>query len=57
MSFIKCENLKLGYDRTVITEEIGFEVNKGDYLCIVGENGVGKSTLTKNTGNKRNYVL
>lgn len=47
MSFIKCENLKLGYDRTVITEEIGFEVNKGDYLCIVGENGVGKSTLTK----------
>ena len=41
MSFIKCENLKLGYDRTVITEEIGFEVNKGDYLCIVGENGVG----------------
>lgn len=47
MSYIKCEDLTLGYDGVPVTEHISFEVNKGDYLCIVGENGVGKSTLVK----------
>ena len=27
--------------------DIHFSVEKGDYLCIVGENGAGKSTLLK----------
>ena len=27
--------------------DIDFDINKGDYLCIVGENGTGKSTLMK----------
>ncbi|UKI49014.1 MAG: ATP-binding cassette domain-containing protein [Clostridium sp.] len=26
---------------------MSFEVNEGDYLCIVGDNGSGKSTLLK----------
>ncbi len=39
MALITVENLCLGYDRTVVAEGISFEVNKGDYLCIVGENG------------------
>lgn len=47
MAYIKCENLTLGYDGVSVTENISFEVVKGDYLCIVGENGVGKSTLVK----------
>jgi zinc transport system ATP-binding protein len=47
MSYIKCENLKLGYEGTAVAENINFEVNSGDYLCIVGENGAGKSTLMK----------
>lgn len=47
MSYIRCENLILGYDGTSVAENINFEVNKGDYLCIVGENGAGKSTLMK----------
>ncbi|MFV0364112.1 MAG: metal ABC transporter ATP-binding protein [Suipraeoptans sp.] len=45
MPLIRCENLKLGYEGRVIAEDINFELNKGDYLCIVGENGSGKSTL------------
>lgn len=47
MSYIKCENLILGYEDGIVAENINFEVNKGDYLCIVGENGAGKSTLMK----------
>ena len=47
MSYIKCENLVLGYEGLSVAENIGFTVDKGDYLCILGENGVGKSTLMK----------
>ena len=47
MSLIEAKNLKLGYDRQAILENLSFSVNAGDYLCIVGENGSGKSTLMK----------
>jgi len=47
MPQIKCNNVSLGYDGRVIISDLNFEVNKGDYLCIVGENGSGKSTLMK----------
>lgn len=44
---LKCENLTLGYGSAVVAENISFEVNAGDYVCVVGENGAGKSTLIK----------
>ena len=47
MSQLICENVTLGYEGKVVTENLNFTVNKGDYLCIVGENGSGKSTLIK----------
>lgn len=47
MAQLKCENLSLGYDGTEILSGLSFEVNRGDYLCIVGENGSGKTTLMK----------
>ena len=47
MAQLLCTDLALGYDNKVIVEGLNFEVNKGDYLCIVGENGSGKSTLMK----------
>ena len=47
MAQLICENLTLGYNSKVILENLNFSVNKGDYLCIVGENGSGKSTLMK----------
>lgn len=47
MALIKAQDLSLGYEGNVVTEGINFEINKGDYLCIVGENGAGKSTLIK----------
>ncbi len=47
MAQIKCNNIALGYEGRVVADEISFSVEKGDYLCIVGENGAGKSTLIK----------
>ena len=47
MSQLICENVTLGYEGKVVTENLNFTVNQGDYLCIVGENGSGKSTLIK----------
>lgn len=47
MSFIKCQDVTLGYEGKAISRNINFLVQEGDYLCIVGENGVGKSTLMK----------
>ena len=47
MALIKCQGVALGYEGKVVTEELNFQVEQGDYLCIVGENGAGKSTLMK----------
>lgn len=47
MSQIVCKNLIVGYEGQVVRDNINFKVDKGDYLCIVGENGSGKSTLMK----------
>lgn len=47
MAQIICENITLGYDGKEILRGLHFQVNPGDYLCIVGENGSGKTTLMK----------
>lgn len=47
MSQIICRNVSLAYDGITVSENVNFSVDKGDYLCIVGENGSGKSTLMK----------
>ena len=47
MEQLTCKNLKLGYENITLTEDLSFGVEKGDYLCIVGENGAGKSTLMR----------
>lgn len=47
MALLTCTDLCLGYDGREILHNLNFEVNEGDYLCIIGENGSGKSTLMK----------
>ncbi len=47
MALLSCENLTLGYDGREIVRDLSFSVERGDYLCIVGENGSGKTTLMK----------
>lgn len=47
MSLIECKDTAVGYDGTIVADNINFTVNDGDYICILGENGAGKSTLIK----------
>lgn len=44
---LKCENLSCGYENKIILESINFEIDKGQLWCILGANGIGKSTLFK----------
>jgi zinc transport system ATP-binding protein len=47
MALITCRDASLAYEGNVVVSDLNFEVQSGDYLCIVGENGSGKSTLIK----------
>lgn len=47
MALISARNLAVGYESHAVAGGISFDVNEGDYLCIVGENGAGKTTLMK----------
>nr|WP_178629785.1 metal ABC transporter ATP-binding protein [uncultured Mediterraneibacter sp.] len=47
MALIKCENVSIGYEGQTVVRDLNFQIEQGDYLCIVGENGSGKSTLVK----------
>lgn len=47
MALLKCIDLTLGYEGNAVVSNLNFEINGGDYLCIVGENGSGKTTLMK----------
>ena len=45
MALISCNSVALAYEGNTIVKDLNFTVNSGDYLCIVGENGSGKSNL------------
>lgn len=43
----ECKDVTLGYENKIVAKNLNFKINQGDYLCVVGENGTGKSTLIK----------
>ena len=47
MTQIKVENATMGYEGVPVIKDLSFQINEGDYVCIVGENGSGKTTLMK----------
>ncbi|MEF9841924.1 MAG: ABC transporter ATP-binding protein [Raoultibacter sp.] len=42
------ENLHCGYGRKEIVHGVSFNVEEGEFVCIIGSNGCGKTTLLKN---------
>ena len=44
---IECRNASFGYDGHVAARGMHFSVQDGDFLCIAGENGSGKTTVLR----------
>lgn len=44
---LKCENVSFGYETGAVIKNFNLTVNKGDYIAIMGENGVGKTTFIR----------
>lgn len=47
MPLIKLSKLQLHYGEQIIFDEVDLQLDPGDRLCIIGRNGVGKSTMLK----------
>ncbi len=49
---LRADGLMIGYVDHVVAENVHFQVNRGEKVIIVGENGRGKSTLLKTLAGK-----
>jgi len=47
MGILEARNLRAGYGRGDIVQDIDLNIAKGEFACILGPNGSGKSTLVK----------
>jgi ATP-binding cassette subfamily F protein 3 len=47
MSLIVVKNLSLSFDKKIIFDKVGVQINKGDRIGLVGANGMGKTTLLR----------
>lgn len=46
-SYLSVENLNVSYKQNHVLEDISFQVERGQFVCVIGPNGGGKSTLLK----------
>lgn len=44
---VSCNHVSFSYDKKRVLSDLSFELNPGDFLVVIGENGTGKSTLLK----------
>lgn len=47
MTTLKCENLHIAYDSSLVVEELDLDIPEGKITALIGANGSGKSTILK----------
>jgi branched-chain amino acid transport system ATP-binding protein len=47
MMLLSVENLRVSYEKIRALHGIGFQIDEGEIVCIIGANGAGKSTTLK----------
>ena len=47
---INIKDLKIGYDKKIIIDDLDLSIEEGKVTSIIGPNGCGKSTLLKSIG-------
>lgn len=47
MKLLSLEHVSISYEKKSVVEDVSFSIEDGDFLCILGENGSGKSSLLK----------
>ncbi len=47
MEIVRIKDLRTSYNGHIAIKNVSFNIEKGEYVCLVGENGSGKSTLLK----------
>lgn len=47
MPLLSCNQLTVAYDKKIAVDHVSFQIEAADYICIVGKNGSGKSSLIK----------
>ena len=53
---LRLENLKIGYDKKIIADEISIDIERGEHLAVLGDNGEGKSTFLKTLAEQINFL-
>ena len=47
MALITCQKACFAYEGLTVIQDLNLSIERGEYLCVIGENGSGKSTLMK----------
>lgn len=47
MPQISCKNVSITYNNNIVIDNISFDISSGEYVCILGKNGTGKSSIVK----------
>ena len=47
MALITLKDVTIAFEGVNAVEHVSFELNRGDYLLIIGDNGSGKTTLVR----------
>ena len=48
MSIVAVNDLAVAYGNHQVINNLSFNINQGDFLVVIGENGVGKTTCRQN---------